>query len=517
MTKLTSLISLASTLILAAAFISIPQISKAAVSAAADEAAAADELTLTVTASSGETSVSRLTDGSETTYTSIPDGGAVDIAADAGISSLYIVFDRIYGEWTLADDLGVTIECGQNGYLHEFVDVAELFGRSPRSLTLRFDGGKASIAEIHAFGDGEPPEWVQIWEPPCGEADLLLATTHVDDEQLFFAGVLPYYAGERGYDVQVVYFTDPFQYHDRPHEQLNGLWTVGVRHYPVCGDVVDQYSESTKDAYANAKRNGMTKDDMVRFQIEMIRRFKPHVIVGHDFNGEYGHGQHMINSETLAEALPLAADASFDPESAALYGVWDTPKTYIHLYGENKIVMNWDEPLDAFGGRTAFEMTQEGFMCHKSQHWTWFYGWIYGKNGNKITKASEIKTHSPCEYGLYRTTVGYDTGIGDMFENIPMSYAQIAEAERLEALAKEESERLESERLESERLESERIESERLESERLANAVVTEDTADTGANERRSDRSAIVPIVVVAAAVAAAAVMTAVMQKSRKR
>ena len=38
----------------------------------------------------------------------------------------------------------------------------------------------------------------------CEAADLMLCTTHADDEQLFFAGVLPYYVS-KGYDVQVVY------------------------------------------------------------------------------------------------------------------------------------------------------------------------------------------------------------------------------------------------------------------------------------------------------------------------
>ena len=145
--------------------------------------------------------------------------------------------------------------------------------------------------------------------------------------------------------------------------------------------------------------------------------------------------------------------------------MWDTPKAYIHLWQENEIIMNWDIPLEKFGGKTAFQVTQDGFMCHKSQHWTWFYGWIYGP-ANNITKASEILTYSPCRYGLFRSTVGADVKGGDMFENIPMSYAEIA--------AEEERQRLEESRAESERVsleesilasESESIEESRLESE----------------------------------------------------
>ena len=376
-----------------------------------------------------------LTDGDETTYTTIADGDSVTIKSDTEISSLYIIFDRVYGEWTLSDG-AVDVVCGNDDFLHEYIDAAEIFDSLPKTLTLTFSGHDCLLSELHIFGAGTVPEWVQQWRPPCERADLMLTSTHIDDEQLFFAGILPYYAGECGLAVQVVYFTDPFTYHDRPHEQLNGLWKVGVRNYPVSGEFKDAYSEAAEDAYAYQRGIGYEREDMVRFQVEMIRRFQPHVVVGHDINGEYGHGQHIINCETLMEALELAADVSYDPDSALEYDVWDTPKTYIHLWEENPIVMDWDKPLEAFDGQTAFQVSQEGFLCHKSQQWTWFNRWMFGKNG-EITRASEIKTYSPCLYGLYRTNVGLDRMGGDMFENIPQSYAEI-EAEAI--LRQEEAE-----------------------------------------------------------------------------
>lgn len=411
----------------------------------------ADELTDRVTIECANSAV--LTDGNETTYTTITDGGSVIISSDEGIASLYIIFDHIYGEWILSD--GTTdVVCGKNDFLHEYVDIEEIFGSLPQMLTLTFSGHDCSLSELHIFGTGEVPAWVQQWEPPCEEADLMLTSTHIDDEQLFFAGILPYYAGECGFAVQVVYFTDPFTYHDRPHEQLNGLWTVGVRNYPVSGEFKDAYSESAEDAYAHQRRLGFEREDMVRFQVEMIRRFRPHVVVGHDINGEYGHGQHIINCETLMEAAELAADESYDPDSALEYGVWDIPKVYIHLWEENPIVMDWDKPLEAFGGKTAFQVSQEGFLCHESQQWTWFRPWMLGKNG-EITKATEIKTYSPCLYGLYRTNVGLDSMGGDMFENIPQSYAEI----KAEEIRRQEEARAEEERISSEEANREEKES----------------------------------------------------------
>lgn len=452
-----------------------------------------------------------LTDGVEKTYADIPEGGTVTIEADGGISSLYVLFDTIPGTWTLFGG-GNDARCGADMFLHEYIDAESLLGSTQKSLTMSFPKG-CGISEVYAFGEGNVPSWVQIWEPPCDEADLMLASTHIDDEQLFFAGILPYYAGELGLDVQVVYFTTPFTFHDRQHEQLNGLWTVGVRHYPVCGEFQDAYSETAKDAYADQKDFGFEREDIVDFQVEMIRRFRPHVIVGHDINGEYGHGQHIINSETLMEAVPLAADASYDPGSAEKYGIWDTPKTYIHLWSENKIVMDWDVPLEKFGGKTAFQVTQDGFMCHKSQHWTWFYKWIYGKE-TKITKASEIEEYSPCEYGLFRSTVGTDVKGGDMFENIPQSYAEIrAEEARLE---EESRAAWESES------ESVRVESERAESERLAGLTDTEKVSGNGKddNENESEKGKngeIVTLIVTSAAAAAAAAFVVIAPKFMRK
>ena len=80
--------------------------------------------------------------------------------------------------------------------------------------------------------------------------------------------------------------------------------------------------------------------------------------------------------------------------------------------------MDFDTPLQAFDGKTAFEVSQEGFGCHKSQHWTWFYKWMYGTDDNPISKAADIKTYSPCHYGLYESKVGMDELGGDFFENV---------------------------------------------------------------------------------------------------
>jgi len=361
-----------------------------------------------------------LNDGKEKTYADTEgfEGSSITLENDEGIAHVYVIFDKIYGEWTVTEpQSGMEHTVGKNGFLHEYIDVVQLFGKAPRSLVLSFDGD-AYVAEVYGFSEGTLPQWVQRWEPPLEKADILLLSSHSDDEQLFFAGILPYYAGERDVDVQVVYLISHFDTHDRPHEQLNGLWTVGVRNYPIISDFPDLFSESLDGAISAFNAKGCTYEDFTSYIVENLRRFKPQVLITHDVEGEYGHGTHIYCTDVVMNSLEKLSDPAFCPESAEKWGVWDVPKTYLHLYGENQITMDWDTPLEAFGGKTAFEMTVAGFECHKSQHWTWFYDWIYGSSSSPVTKASDIKTFSPCLYGLYRTTVGADVVGGDFLENI---------------------------------------------------------------------------------------------------
>lgn len=391
---------------------------------------------------------------------------SVTLTHPEGIGALYILFDLEYGEYTVINnDDGTTAAAGKYNFLHEYIDLQALFGTLPHSVTLQFHNGSVRLSEIYALSAGTAPDFVQTWGTPLdGKADIVLFAAHGDDDQLFFAGLMPCYAQERGYALQVVYMTDHRNLTNaRTHEMLNGLWAVGVRAYPVFGDFEDFRIDDLEESYIEYENYGRSREELLSFVVEQIRRFRPQVAIGHDLMGEYGHGMHMIYADLLTKALDLTNDPALFSDSAQEYGVWDVPKTYLHLYGENPIVLDYDIPLASFDGMTAFEVSQKlGYPCHQSQQWTWFTDWINGKDGAAITKATEIETYSPCLFGLYRSTVGADVQKNDFMENI-VSYQ---EQERLEQ-ERLEQERLEQERLEQERLEQERLEQERLEQERL--------------------------------------------------
>jgi LmbE family N-acetylglucosaminyl deacetylase len=406
-----------------------------------------------------------LTDGNTTAYYAARQA-VITLECDTPMAGLYLRFDLEFGEYTITDlSSGQHFTAGQHGFLHEYVDLEAAFGTAPTAVTLDFSDGRVRLSEITVYDRGILPDSVQTWAPPLeGGADLVLFSAHGDDEHLFFAGLLPTYAAERGYRVQVVYLTDHRNdTYQRTHEMLNGLWKVGVRAYPVFGRFADFRVDSLKGTYDRYSTEfGTSREELLGYVVEQIRRFRPLVAVGHDLKGEYGHGMHRVYADLLTQAVGITADETAYPDSARRYGVWEIPKLYLHLYGTDPITIDYDQPLTAFDGMTAFAVSQKiGFPSHRTQQLPKFVKWLYGEDRN-ITKASQIEKYNPCIFGLYHTTAGEDVAKNDFFENI-ISYAQ---QEQLE-LERLEQERLEQERLEKERLEKERQEQERLEKERL--------------------------------------------------
>ena len=367
-----------------------------------------------------------LTDGNYGTAVAFEAEEAVTVSADTPISSLYIEWARIPGAWTLEAG-GTSISCGENGFLHEYVELPA----AATECTLRLPSG-GRMANIRAFSEGTPPSGVQVWETPCGQADFLVFSTHADDEILFLGGVLATYGSPQNLDLQVAYMID-FTETDLPvreHEKLDGLWTIGIRHYPVNASILNDTYSTTLDA----ARNAYSYDVVCSFTTEAIRRFKPQVVVTQDFNGEYGHGAHMLLAHAVSDGVDNSADASYYPDSASAYGTWDVPKAYFHLYEENPIRLDLRQPLDSLGGKTAVEAATDAYKMHVSQQWMDFYVSDDSNDTNKYAPKC-------ADFGLYRTLVGADTG-NDMMEHLT-SYteqARLGEEERRREEARKKAE-----------------------------------------------------------------------------
>ena len=350
-------------------------------------------------------------DNNRTTKRTFKEGGSLTLKNDAPdkITSLYLIWDAPAPERCVVTADGLAPITTQ-GFIHEWIDLAGAVGDA---VTLTWEG-PATLCDAVALGGSDLPDWVQLWRPAEGDCDILLLPTHADDEHLYLGGALALAAATPGCQLQVAYMVNHNGEHYRPHELLNGLWTVGVSRYPVIPDFPDVYSDSLEHA-----RTIYDEQELLDYQLSLIGRFRPQVIVGHDLNGEYGHGAHRLNAHTLTRAV----------ERAAADG-WDTPKLYLHLYEENvpehSIVLNLDTPLTndnaprgALIGLTPFEIAQLGFAAHKSQQ-TFF-------------KVEQSGPYDCRKLGLYRSTVEPDTR-GDIFEHITLRANQ-PEPEPQSALA----------------------------------------------------------------------------------
>ena len=250
-------------------------------------------------------------------------------------------------------------------------------------------------------GDALPPD-AQHWQEPEGPLDLLHIVTHPDDELVWFGGLLPTYAGERGMNVLVAYaVTHGALQSGRLNELLDGLWVCGVRSYPVLGPFNDFQVKSLK-AVTNRWGEGAAE----AWATALIRCFRPKVVVTQDLRGESGHMQHQVLAHAVADAVTAwSGDPARDPDSAALYGTYTPQKLYIHRYRQKELFMDWDRPLSAFGGRSGAEVAREAFKCHVSQRKTHYHIYMSGPLDSRYL-------------GLYWSAVGDDVEKNDLFEHV---------------------------------------------------------------------------------------------------
>jgi len=416
--------------------------------------------------------------------------GELHIAAAEEIGAVYLEFAEPPEGWTLLVN-GEERPCGQYGYLHEYVEIGAA------EATLRFDS-PIHLCDIFVFSAGEKQDWVQDWEPVWDRADVLFLPTHSDDDQLFFAGLIPWCISQ-GARIQVAYFVKHYDHADRMNELLDGLWTCGLRNYPILGPFRDMGNIGYNDTIRAYNNSAVYWNDFEGWQVELYRRFQPQVVVTHARNGEYGHGAHILNCLTALAGWQLSGDETAYPETAALYGVWTPQKLYVHNHPEKAVRLDFDSPLEMYGGKTAFQLSQDAFRCHPSQ--VPFYGpWLFASD-----TATGLAGYPSCDYGLYYSTVGDDRNTDTLFDNIELYDAakRAAEAEAARLAAEEEAARL----AEEERIRAEEEAALLAEEERLAAEAEAARLAAEIEKEKRQLALAIAAVSVIACGALAAAIM----------
>lgn len=337
-----------------------------------------------------------MVDRKYSTYFIIKRGGAIEVdGRGQPLGGIYLQFyDRSSTCEIQAEQDGawVTVDTGGT----HLSDCFPLPEGTLRARIVNTDKARMFLAEMTVLSPGDL-SLLPRWEEP-GKADLLLLVAHPDDELLWFGGLLPTYAGERGAGVQVAYLVPATPL--RRLEMLDALWQCGVKRYPLFAGMRDVRSDTLSGQYKKWNRARLQEKI-----VAMFRQVQPEVVVTHDFAGEYGHGAHRAAADIAVRAVKAAADASMHAASAREYGPWQVKKLYIHLYGEHQLTMNWHAPLSAFGGADSLSVAQKAMLCHKSQV---KHGWQVedgGENDNSL-------------FGLYFTCVGPDEAKNDFLEHI---------------------------------------------------------------------------------------------------
>ena len=246
----------------------------------------------------------------------------------------------------------------------------ERLGAYPETITPLLKDARRAVVQIgeaeedlwlcRVYGEGELPEPFHEWQETPDRLDYLLISTHPDDDVLYLGSVIPIYGAEKGYVGTVVYVTT--QSRKRVTEAENGAWAMGLRYRPVFFGMRDVGRDPT-----DAQKALFPYDELLLKTVRAYRSLRPVVVFAQDRKGEYGHWQHKLTSKAAREAFTLAADPTFDPESAEAYGTWQVQKLFLHLYPDDTIMLDAHTPLSFFGGRDAFEVACDAYKKHKSQ------------------------------------------------------------------------------------------------------------------------------------------------------
>ncbi len=260
-----------------------------------------------------------------------------------------------------------------------------------------------SVTKNNVAGDFSPEATDYTsgsYDVPAGEAkaDLMLVATHMDDELIFFGGILPYYGKYLEKNISLVFTCDNGEKR-RAQERL-GLDVMGLT------QVEPEYlSFLGKFRMAEGATWQEKPDDLLVLEmVQTIRRNRPQVIVSHDTKGEYGHSQHLLTTMVLTRALQKCSDPGYDLKSAKEYGTWMPKKVYLHLYSRNVISLDYSQPLSCYAGKSALDMASLALKKHPNalpKYRVYYTGDVYDSS----------------QFGLFYSAVGADT-TQDFFCNI---------------------------------------------------------------------------------------------------
>lgn len=314
-------------------------------------------------------------------------------------ATLYVEWKTLPKDFTLtqyrSDGSTVETTAGEIYQLNQLYNISE----ETRSIALSSQTNM-DICTAVIYGPDTIPKDYHPWYATPEKLDYLIIVAHPDDDAIFMGAIVPTYGVERGLNGTILY-TCSSNIRYRCNEALNGAWVMGLRNHPIFAnfpDILPSLKEKWEFQFTIKK--------LTNYYVRIIRQYKPEVIISHDTEGEYGHWQHKYVSKAVCQAVELAADDTYDPESITQYGVFQVKKLYLHLYPENAVKLDVVSPLKEFNYKNILEISEIAFQQHVSQ-----------------AQASHLNdnhdgVYSLSDFGLYFSCVGENKTTNDMFYNI---------------------------------------------------------------------------------------------------
>ncbi|MCR5073441.1 MAG: phosphodiester glycosidase family protein [Clostridiales bacterium] len=223
--------------------------------------------------------------------------------------------------------------------------------------------------------DEEPPE----------SCDLMVFISHPGDEVTFFSGLLATYAGEYGYSTRVIYLTCGSE--ELRTRSTEALKMLGVTLAPEYLDFPAAYF----DTYSHAL-NSIKNNTLPGLFVELIRKYKPTIVVTHEIDGEYGHGMHTLCAKKVVEAVGQSGNVKRLVKSAKKYGAHTVSRLWLHgLNAEGALTIDRCVPLAFAEGKTALELDNELYAGYAE--------------GQKYTVNIDNNVYTQPYYVLYGTEV----------------------------------------------------------------------------------------------------------------
>ncbi len=353
-----------------------------------------------------------LTDGSCLTGWKMGGSKSLIITFDQGkvMDSIQLEFLDIRHDITVRyyDKSGNVLETCRNGNPGSFYITDYAVPNGAAKAEIMCDRN-ATLTEIYVYEKGKKSIVAQHWEEVPEKVDVMVISAHRNDECLFFGGVIPWCVTQ-GKTVALVYMTDPCLGRPAYTETLNALWALGLRTYPLYLHMVDE-----RNTWERTIADWGGYENMYGAVTEVIRKYKPDVVIGHDLNGEFGHFNHILTADSTLHGVLYSGDETMYTESAEKYGVWDVPKYYIHLYDpEHRINVDFNTPVESLMNLSPLQTAYVAFEKHSTE----------AHHSSVYSLDSFGKDYDNTCFGLYRTLVGPDTENNDFFEHIEKAGAE---------------------------------------------------------------------------------------------